>query len=38
MDNRTPMRDLEAWLNIPAPANIPIDAQPWAKESIKTTK
>lgn len=28
IDSRTPIRDLEALLNIPALANIPIDAQP----------
>jgi hypothetical protein len=38
IDINTPIRDLEEFLNIPALANIPIDAQPWARESIKTTR
>lgn len=38
IDISTPIRDLEELLNMPALANIPIDAQPWARESIKTTK
>lgn len=38
IDISTPIRDPEELLSIPALANIPIDAQPWAKESIKTTK
>lgn len=38
IDINTPIRDPEEFLNIPALANIPMDAQPWARESIKTTK
>lgn len=38
IDINTPIRDLEEFLNIPALANIPIDAQPWARESIKTAR
>jgi hypothetical protein len=38
IDINTPIRDLEEFLNIPALANMPIDAQPWARESIKTTR
>jgi len=38
IDIKTPIRDLEEFLNMPALANIPIDAQPWARESINTTK
>lgn len=38
IDSNTPIRDLEEFLNIPALANMPIEAQPWARESIKTTK
>lgn len=38
IDINTPIRDLEELLNIPALANIPIDAQPWARESIKTAR
>lgn len=35
---KTPIRDLKEFLNIPALANKPIDAQPWAKDNIITTK
>jgi hypothetical protein len=38
IDINTPIRDLEEFLNMPALANIPIDAQPWARESISTTR
>lgn len=38
IDISTPIRDPEEFLSIPALANMPIDAQPWAKESIKTTR
>jgi len=38
IDIRTPTREPEVFLSIPALANIPMDAQPWAKESITTTR
>jgi hypothetical protein len=38
IDINTPIRDLKELLNMPALANMPIDAQPWAKESIKTAR
>lgn len=38
IDISTPIRDPKEFLSIPALANMPIDAQPWAKESIKTTR
>jgi hypothetical protein len=37
IDINTPIRDPEEFLSMPALANIPIDAQPWARESINTT-
>jgi len=37
IDIRTPSRELVRLLDIPALANIPMDAQPWASDNITTT-
>jgi len=37
IDISTPNREPEVFLNIPALANIPMEAQPWANDNITTT-
>lgn len=37
IDISTPRREPEVFLSIPALANIPIDAHPWARDNITTT-